>query len=115
MPPPDSEADPDALEVVSLGEGDPYEILEDVQVDDDVIALACSAEIWAFPRDLPEEEMVGSPSERDDRVEMRVITCVDHEGHPFVVSRVRGDEPEVHPDVAGPLFDALSAAWSAAG
>jgi hypothetical protein len=94
-----------------VAEGDPYDFLDWVRVDESVDALALAVTGWAFPPEAP-ETWRGRPSQHPQRVRVRSVVVVSPDGRQCSAIR-RRDTGEVAVDAngEGPMMRALLAVW----
>lgn len=102
---------------LQLAEGDPYDFLDLVAVDeDDCDALALVACGWAFPPDDP-ATWTGRPSEHPRRLRVRTVVVVSPDGRQCAAVRQHRDHDPVslEADGEGALLRALQRVWTEPG
>jgi hypothetical protein len=98
-----------------VAEGDPYDFLDWVRVDDSVDALALAVTGWAFPPEAP-ETWHGRPSQHPQRVRVRSVVAVTPDGRQCAAIR-RKDTDDLMVDTSGegPMMRALLGVWGEPG
>lgn len=98
-----------------VAEGDPYDFLDWVRVDDTVDAVALAVTGWAFPPEAP-ETWRGRPSQHPQRVRVRSVVVVTADGRQCAAIR-RRDSGDLLVDSTGegPMMRALLSVWGRQG
>jgi hypothetical protein len=99
---------------LQLAEGDPYDFLDRVSVDEvEFPTLALVAHGWAFPPDDP-ASWFGRPSEHPRRLRVRTVVVVVPDGRQCAAVRQRrdGDPVSLETDGQGGLLRALQRVWA---
>jgi hypothetical protein len=98
---------------VLLAEGDPYEFLDDVRVDErHVVAVALATCGWSLPPELY-GTWPGRPSEHPARLRLRSVVVVTPDLRHRSALRLRrpGESPLVSEGGEGPMMRALLSVW----
>jgi hypothetical protein len=98
---------------VLLAEGDPYQFLDEVRVDErHVVAVALATCGWSLPPELY-GTWLGRPSEHPARLRVRSVVVVTPDLRHRSALRLRrpGESPIVTADGEGPMMRALLSVW----